>query len=95
MKFRKGVTAALAVGALGAAGTAVAVADPDGDKIRPNRQAIDTEADYTPFKRFTPLAASAPCTGEESGPGSEPFLLPTGYQQQVVAEEPPEPGRVA
>ena len=89
MKFRKGVTAALTVGALGAAGTAVAVADPNEDKIRPNRQAVDTEADYTPFKRFTPLAASAPCTGEESGPGSEPFLLPTGYKQQVVAEEPP------
>ena len=88
MKFRKGVTAALAAGALGVAGTA-ALADEGDRKGFKNGKAIDTEADFTPFERFTPLAASTPCTGEASGPQSQPFLLPPGYRQQVVAEEPP------
>jgi len=91
MRFRKGVTAALAVGALGAASTA-ALAD-EGDGNRNGGQAINTEADFTPFKRFTPLPSSTPCTGEASGPQAQPFLLPPGFRQQVVAEEPPDSGR--
>jgi len=88
VKFRKGVTAALAAGALGVAGTA-ALADEGDRKGFKNGRAIDTEADFTPFERFKPLAASTPCTGEASGRQSQPFLLPPGYRQQVVAEEPP------
>ena len=79
MKFRKGVTAALAVGALGVAGTA-ALADEGDRKGFKNGKAIDTEADFTPFERFTPLAASTPCTGEASGRQSHrsSFLPATG-----------------
>ena len=88
MRFHKGVTAAFAVGALGLSGSA-ALADHGDRKSPKNGKAIDTEADYTPFERFTPLASSTPCVGEESGPQSEPFVLPPGYRQRVVAEEPP------
>ncbi len=59
------------------------------DEGRNNGQVINTEANYTPFEFFTPVATSTPCVGEASGPQSEPFLLPAGYKQQVVAEEPP------
>ncbi len=72
----------LAVGALGAVGSAAIAGEGNG-----NGNAIDTRADYTPFTQFTPLASSAPCPGEESGRGAEPFVIPTGYEQQVVAEE--------
>jgi hypothetical protein len=86
MRFRKGVTAALAVGALGVAGTA-ALADEGDGKGPKNGKAIDTEADFTPFERFTPLASSTPCVGEGSGRQAKPFVIPPKYQQQVVAEE--------
>ena len=45
--------------------------------------AKDTRADYTPFKKFAPLPASAACTGAVD----DPFTLPPGYGQQVVARE--------
>jgi len=80
MRFRRGATAVLAVGALGAAGS-VAIAD-EG-----NGHAIDTRADYTPFTQFTPLPSSTPCVGEASGRQAKPFVIPGGYEQQVVAEE--------
>jgi len=80
MRFRRGAAAALAVGALGAAGS-VAIAD-EG-----NRQAIDTRADYTPFTQFTPLASSTPCVGEVGTRQAKPFVIPAGYEQQVVAQE--------
>ena len=70
----------LAVGALGAVGS-VAIAD-QGDG-----HAIDTRADYTPFTQFTPLPSSTPCVGEASGRQAKPFVIPGGYEQQVVAEE--------
>jgi len=56
MRFRRGATAVLAVGALGAAGS-VAIAD-EG-----NGHAIDTRADYTPFTQFTPLPSSLRALG--------------------------------
>ncbi len=85
MRFRRGASAtlavaALAVAALAVAGGTAAVADSD----RANRQSINTEADYTPGKEFAPQAASSPCTGALD----EPFMLPAGYDQQVVAREP-------
>ena len=58
-----------------------------GDEGRKNGQAINTRADYTPFEKFTPLASSTACVGEPSGKQAEPFVIPTGYNQQVVAEE--------
>jgi len=58
-----------------------------GDEGRKNGQAINTKADYTPFEKFTPLASSTACVGEPSGKQAEPFVIPTGYNQQVVAEE--------
>ncbi|MBA2359705.1 MAG: DUF839 domain-containing protein [Actinobacteria bacterium] len=76
MRFRSIATAALTLGAL-SSGTGLALAAEGGD----------TQADYTPFERFTPLASSTPCTGEESGRQSEPFVIPPEYQQRVVAEE--------
>ena len=61
---------ALAVGA----GTAVA-----------GGQARNTDADYTPFAAFTPLATSAECAvGPVVG---DPFTLPSGYGQQVIVQE--------
>ena len=86
MRFRRGATAALAVTALGAMGSA-AIADEGSG----NRGSIGTRADYTPFTQFTPLASSAPCTGEISGRLAKPFAIPAGYEQQVVTEE-REPG---
>ena len=80
MKLRRAATVALAIGTLGVAGPA-ALADEGG------RQSIDTRADYTPFERFTPLATSAPCTPVPSGRAAQPFLIPAGYEQQVVSEE--------
>jgi len=52
-----------------------------------NRQAINTEADYTPFEEFTPVPTSTPCVGESGGRQAKPFVIPEGYEQQVVAEE--------
>ena len=84
MSSLRGVAAALAaVGALGAIGATAAAADKD----RGNRHAIDTRADYTPFTKFTPLASSAPCPGEPSGRQAKPFVIPSGYEQQVVTQE--------
>ena len=48
-----------------------------------NGQARNTEADYTPGENFDPLASSAECTPVLN----DPFLLPEGYAQQVVAQE--------
>lgn len=45
--------------------------------------AQDTKADYTPFEKFAPVPASAGCTGALD----DPFVLPPGYGQQVVAQE--------
>jgi hypothetical protein len=64
------VAVAFAVGA----GTAVA-----------GGQAPNTDADYTPFAAFTPLATSAECAvGPVVG---DPFTLPSGYGQQVIVQE--------
>jgi uncharacterized protein len=72
-----GVLAALVL-----AGTAIA------DDDRGDRTAVDSRADYTPFERFTPLAASAPCPGgEPGGRGANPLLVPAGYDQAIIAEE--------
>ena len=46
--------------------------------------AKDTKARYTPFEDFTPIAASSACTPSTT----EPFVIPSGYEQFVVAEEP-------
>ncbi|HKH12912.1 MAG TPA: alkaline phosphatase PhoX [Rubrobacter sp.] len=51
-------------------------------------EARNTEANYTPNERFEPLAASSPCVGEPGGKQAKPFVVPTGYDQRVVAEEP-------
>lgn len=81
------------IGALatGITGVTAAAADDQGGH---NRQSINTRADYTPFERFTPLGASAPCPGETSGRQAEPYLLPAGgsdgpqrYEQAVIFEE--------
>lgn len=52
-----------------------------------NGQAINTNANYTPLERFDPLASSSACVGEPSGKQAKPLVIPTGYDQQVVAEE--------
>lgn len=72
MRFRRGAAAALAAGALGTMGAGVAFA----------ATSKDTDADFTP-SRFTPLAASSPCVAAVD----DPFVLPAGYEQQVVARE--------
>lgn len=46
-------------------------------------KAKDTKADYTPLAEFTPLPASAPCAVALD----DPFVLPAGYGQQVIARE--------
>ena len=48
------------------------------------KQAKNTAADYTPGDKFEPLAASSPCVGALD----DPFVLPSGYNQQVVARSP-------
>lgn len=89
MKIRPKATAALALTMLGAlsasalTGTA-AVAD---EGYRSGGQSIDTNADYTPFTQFTPLAASSTCPGADGTRAAKPFVIPAGYEQQVVAQE--------
>jgi hypothetical protein len=61
----------------------VATAKADDDR----RTAIDTNAEYTPFMDFTPLAASSTCPGEGAGRQAQPFVIPSAFVQQVVAEE--------
>ena len=81
MKHQWRFSAAVAVLACG--GTAdAASADDNGE-----RQRKDTDADYTPFREFEPVPSSSACTGEPSGKQAKPFVLPSGYGQQVVAEE--------
>jgi uncharacterized protein len=63
------------------AGVAAAKADDD------RRTAIDTDAEFTPFRDFTPLAGSSTCPGEGGGRQAQPFVIPNDYVQQVVAEE--------
>lgn len=72
-------TAVAAAAALSISGTP-AVADGGG-------RSIDSRADYTPGRAFDAVPASAPCPGEPSGRQAEPFVLPDGYGQQVLAEE--------
>ena len=43
----------------------------------------DTAADYTPAKRFAPLASSTPCAEATA----DPFVLPRGYRQDVLVRE--------
>jgi hypothetical protein len=40
-------------------------------------------ADSTPLMRFHPLLASSPCPGATT----DPFLLPSGYRQEVLVQE--------
>lgn len=72
--------AALIILALANAAQADSRSDLRGKK---NGQAIDTAADYTPGENFDPLASSATCTPTVD----DPFILPEGYAQQVVAQE--------
>ena len=85
MRFGRSATAALAVLALGATGVSAAVAD--NDDYGHNRQSIDTRAEYTPGSAFTPVASSTACPGEPGGRQANPFAIPPGYDQTVVAEE--------
>ena len=78
--------AALSVVAAGAIGPTGALAD-GARGGGSNRQAHDTQADFTPFKRFAPLATSSPCTGAPTGREADPFVVPAGYEQTVFAEE--------
>jgi len=90
MRLRPTLTAVLAAGALGALGGTAALggsAALAADDSRRGGQAIDTKADLTPFERFRPLDASAPCPGEPSGREAQPFLIPDGFEQHVIAEE--------
>ena len=89
MKIRPRLTTALALGVLGAViGTApLSGAAVASDGSRSGGQSIDTNADLTPFERFTPLAASSPCVGEVGTRQAKPFVIPAGYEQQVVAQE--------
>ncbi len=48
-----------------------------------NGQSINTEANYSPFEKFKPLASSSACPGAVN----KPFVLPSGYDQQIVAQE--------
>ncbi len=80
MIMRRAAAALLAVGAFGATAA--------GAHAQDERQtAVNTRADFTPFERFDPLTASAPCTGVPGGRFAEPFALGGGYFQQVIAEE--------
>ena len=85
MRFGRSATAAIAVVALGATGVSGAVAD--DDDYGHNRQAKDTRAEYTPGSAFTPVASSTACPGEPGGRQANPFVIPPGYDQTVVAEE--------
>jgi uncharacterized protein len=77
--------AAVAVAALSIGATAaVAERDRNGGQ---SGQSRDTRADYTPFEEFSPLASSSNCPGAPSGDDSEPYVLPPGYAQAIVAEE--------
>jgi hypothetical protein len=91
MRLRQAVTTTLAVGALTSTvalyGSA-ALADEDGQRFG---NATDTQADFTPFEQFTPLPASSPCIGDVGTRAAKPFLIPAGFEQQVVAQE-GEPG---
>ncbi len=75
---RRAATAAAVAAVLGGAATAVAA---------PTRQASDTLADFTPGAAFAPLAGPLTCTGAPTGPGAEPFAIPAGYEQSVIAQE--------
>lgn len=79
MKYKRFLVGA--VGAFTLLSQAAATAVPAGP------WATDTQADYTPFERFSPLASSAPCLGEPTGPQAQPFVIPDGYSQKVILEE--------
>ena len=81
MRFLKGVTAALAAGALGTLGVAGAAQANHGSDLP-----LETLADYTPFEKFAPLATSAACV--PGGNPTQPFVIPPGYRQDIVAQEP-------
>ena len=74
MRKTRILVAVLAVAALTGGGSALAAFA---------GHAKDTNADYTPFEKFTPLPASAACTEALN----DSFELPEGYGQQVVAQE--------
>src|SRR3954454_11757749 len=82
MRFGRSTTALVAVLALGATGVSSALADQDDGHN--NGQAPDTPADYSPFASFDPVAASSPC---QATVADNPFVLPSGYEQTVVARE--------
>jgi len=46
---------------------------------------IETAADFTPFHRFEPVTASSTC--EAAPDPDQPFVLPPGYRQDVIAYE--------
>lgn len=77
----------LSVMALGAATGVTAAADERRDGH--NRSAVDTVADFTAFEQFEPLASSSACTGAPAGREADPFVVPSGYDQTVFAEEDP------
>jgi len=85
MRFRSGVTAALAVSALGTLGVAGMAQAQQGTTDHGSDLPLETLADYTPSERFSPLLTSAPCV---SGGNPEPFVIPRGYRQDIVAQEP-------
>src|SRR5262245_5546159 len=51
----------------------------------PSAATANDDGPKGPFQ-FEPLATSAPCTG--GGNASQPFLLPDGYSQSVIASQP-------
>jgi len=87
MRFGRVVTVTIAAGVLTSTAALTGPAALADDERRRFGQAIDTEADLTPFEKFQPLASSAPCPGEPAGRQAKPFVLPAGFQQQVLAQE--------
>src|SRR3954471_22534690 len=68
----------LAAAAAAAAGSAVLAGAADNDSGSRHRAF-----------HFTPLAASAPCVPGGGGtyPNEQPFLLPPGFSQEIIARE--------
>jgi len=87
MRFGRAMTVTIAAGVLTSTAALTGPAALADDERRRFGQAIDTEADLTPFEKFQPLASSAPCPGEPAGRQAKPFVLPAGFQQQVLAQE--------
>lgn len=77
MNHRQGAAGLVLLGLLASTGPAGALSSGHNQNTR------DTAADYTPFERFAPLATSSPCIGATT----QPFVLPAGYEQGIVAQE--------